>query len=194
MDLRSWRDGSAVKSTDCSSKDPEFKSQQPHGGSQPSVMGSDALFWCVWIQLQCTHINKSLKKYLENQKIYLTFLFRKCLRHWILVWLVGLFCCSADFVWIFVQSYDLSFLYFSWDQSIPSRIFCKAALVVINFFRLLRFMYVSTLSLSSKKGIRSHYRWLWATMWLLGIELRTSGRAVSALNRWAISPAPVIKF
>jgi hypothetical protein len=26
---------------------PEFKSQQPHGGSQPSVMGSDALFWCV---------------------------------------------------------------------------------------------------------------------------------------------------
>ena len=29
-------------STDCSSRDPEFKSQQPHGGSQPSVMGSDA--------------------------------------------------------------------------------------------------------------------------------------------------------
>jgi hypothetical protein len=26
---------------------PEFNSQQPHGGSQPSVMGSDALFWCV---------------------------------------------------------------------------------------------------------------------------------------------------
>jgi hypothetical protein len=26
-------------------------------------------------------------------------------------------------------------------------------------------------------------------MWLLGIKLRTSGRAVSALNRWAISPA-----
>jgi hypothetical protein len=36
-----------VKSTDCSSRDPEFNSQQPHGGSQPSVMGSDALFWCV---------------------------------------------------------------------------------------------------------------------------------------------------
>jgi hypothetical protein len=42
-----WRDGSEVKSVDCSSRDPEFKSQQPHGGSQPSVMGSDALFWCV---------------------------------------------------------------------------------------------------------------------------------------------------
>ena len=34
-----WRDGSAVKRTDCSSRDPEFNSQQPHGGSQPSVMG-----------------------------------------------------------------------------------------------------------------------------------------------------------
>jgi hypothetical protein len=27
------RDSSAFKSTDCSSKAPEFKSQQPHGGS-----------------------------------------------------------------------------------------------------------------------------------------------------------------
>jgi hypothetical protein len=42
-----WRDGSEVKRTDCSSRGPEFNSQQPHGGSQPSVMGSDALFWCV---------------------------------------------------------------------------------------------------------------------------------------------------
>jgi hypothetical protein len=41
------KDGSAVKSTDCSSEGPEFKSQQPHGSSQPSVMRSDALFWCV---------------------------------------------------------------------------------------------------------------------------------------------------
>jgi hypothetical protein len=31
-----------VKSTDCSSRDHEFNSQQPHGGSQPSVMGSGA--------------------------------------------------------------------------------------------------------------------------------------------------------
>jgi hypothetical protein len=28
----------------CSSRSPEFNAQQPHGGSQPSVMGSDALF------------------------------------------------------------------------------------------------------------------------------------------------------
>jgi hypothetical protein len=37
-------DGSEVKSTGCSSRGPEFKSQQPHGGSQSSV------------QLQCTHV------------------------------------------------------------------------------------------------------------------------------------------
>ena len=42
-------------------------------------------------------------------------------------------------------------------------------------------MYMSTMLLSSdtpEGGIESHYRWLW----LLEIELRTSGRAVSALN------------
>ena len=37
-------EGSAVKSTDYSSRGPEFNSQQPHGGSQPTVIGSDALF------------------------------------------------------------------------------------------------------------------------------------------------------
>jgi hypothetical protein len=36
-----------VRAPDCSSKGPEFKSQQPHGGSQPSVMRSDSLFWSV---------------------------------------------------------------------------------------------------------------------------------------------------
>jgi hypothetical protein len=39
-----WRDGSAVKSTDCSSRGPEFNSQRPHGGSQSSVIGSNAFF------------------------------------------------------------------------------------------------------------------------------------------------------
>jgi hypothetical protein len=54
---KGWRDGLAVKSTDCSSRGPEFNSQQPHGDSQPSVMGSDALFWCVWRQQQCAQIH-----------------------------------------------------------------------------------------------------------------------------------------
>jgi hypothetical protein len=31
-------------------------------------------------------------------------------------------------------------------------------------------------------------------MWLLGFELRTFGRAVGALNCWAILPAPKTKF
>ena len=42
-----WRDGSSDESSDCSSGGPEFKSQEPHGGSQPSVTRSDALLWCV---------------------------------------------------------------------------------------------------------------------------------------------------
>jgi hypothetical protein len=45
--ISGWRDGSGVKNTDCSSEGPEFKSQQPHGGSQPSVTRSDTLFWSV---------------------------------------------------------------------------------------------------------------------------------------------------
>jgi hypothetical protein len=45
--LLGWGGGSEVKNTDSSSKGPEFISQQSPGGSQPSVMESDALFWCV---------------------------------------------------------------------------------------------------------------------------------------------------
>jgi len=51
-------------------------------------------------------------------------------------------------------------------------------------------MWVQLSSDTPEEGIRSHYRWLWSTMWLLGFELRSSGGAVSALNHWAISPAP----
>jgi hypothetical protein len=36
-----------LRALDCSSRGPEFNSQQPHGGSQPSVMESNALFCCV---------------------------------------------------------------------------------------------------------------------------------------------------
>jgi hypothetical protein len=42
-----WRGFSVVKSTACPYRDPEFNSQQPYGGSQPSVIESDALFR-VW--------------------------------------------------------------------------------------------------------------------------------------------------
>jgi hypothetical protein len=58
-------------------------------------------------------------------------------------------------------------------------------------------MSMSTLLLSSdtlEEGIGSYYRWSWATMWLLGIELRTSGRVVRTFNCWAISPALHLNF
>jgi hypothetical protein len=48
IEWRVWRDGSVVKSTDCSPRGPEFSSQQAHDGSQLSVMGSNAVFWCVF--------------------------------------------------------------------------------------------------------------------------------------------------
>jgi hypothetical protein len=52
-----WRGGSEIKSTDCSSEGPEFKSQQPHGGSQPSVMRSDLpLLGCLKTATVYLHI------------------------------------------------------------------------------------------------------------------------------------------
>jgi hypothetical protein len=59
----------------------------------------------------------------------------------------------------------------------------------IFFSDLFFFMDMTLSTCSPEEDIRSHYRWLWATMWLLKIELRTSDRAASALNHWAISPA-----
>jgi hypothetical protein len=44
----------------------------------------------------------------------------------------------------------------------------------------------------TEEGIRFHYKLLWATMWLLGIELKTLGRVVSALNCYVISLALVL--
>jgi hypothetical protein len=55
VSLWGWRDGLVVKSIGCSSEGPEFKSQQPHCGSQPSVMRWDALF-CTTVYLHI--INK----------------------------------------------------------------------------------------------------------------------------------------
>lgn len=36
-----------------------------------------------------------------------------------------------------------------------------------------------------------HCRWLEIAMWALGIQLRNSGKAASAPNHGAISPAPI---
>ena len=53
-----------VRAPDCSSEGLEFKTQQPHGGSQPSITRSDTLFWCVWstATVYLHIINKSLRK------------------------------------------------------------------------------------------------------------------------------------
>jgi hypothetical protein len=45
--LRAGEMAQWVRAPDCSSEGLKFKSQQPHGGSQPSVTRSDALFWSV---------------------------------------------------------------------------------------------------------------------------------------------------
>jgi hypothetical protein len=65
-----WRDGSEVKSTDCSSRGSEFN-LQPHGGSQLSIMRSGALFWLASIYVGRTLyiINKSLKQTNKTKKI-----------------------------------------------------------------------------------------------------------------------------
>jgi hypothetical protein len=42
--MQGWRDGLVVKNIDCSFEGPEFKSQQPDGVSQPSIMRSDFVF------------------------------------------------------------------------------------------------------------------------------------------------------
>ena len=69
---------------------------------------------------------------------------------------------------------------------------------ILSFFYLYLFiiypMVCLHVFLQTEVGTRSYYRWLWATIWLLGIELRTSRRAVNALNHWAISPAPYPGF
>jgi hypothetical protein len=50
---------SSFKSTVYSSRGPEFKSQKPHGGSQPSAMGSDALFWHGGVHVDRTSFFKT---------------------------------------------------------------------------------------------------------------------------------------
>jgi hypothetical protein len=57
----SWKDGSVAKSTGGSSRGPEFNSQQPHGGSQPSIMNSDAFFWHA-VDMKIEHSYIKLKK------------------------------------------------------------------------------------------------------------------------------------
>jgi hypothetical protein len=50
-----WGDGSAVKSTDCSSRGPKFNSRQPHGG---------------WLTITCNGIRCPLLVCLKTATVY----------------------------------------------------------------------------------------------------------------------------
>jgi hypothetical protein len=58
IDIGGWRDGSEAKSTGYSSRGLRFNFQHLHGGSQPSVMGSDALFWPAGLHADRVLIHK----------------------------------------------------------------------------------------------------------------------------------------
>jgi hypothetical protein len=60
--ITGWRDGSVVKNTGCSFRGSEFNSQHPHGGSQPSVMGSSGVSEDSDSVLTIHKIRKSSKK------------------------------------------------------------------------------------------------------------------------------------
>lgn len=69
--------------------------------------------------------------------------------------------------------------------------------LLFSLKRIIYYMYIRTLQLSSDKlgeGIRPHHWWSWATRWLLRTELKNSGRTVSILKCWAITPAPLFVF
>lgn len=67
---------------------------------------------------------------------------------------------------------------------------------ITSFFKdlFIHVFYICMLSsCTSEEGIKSHYRWLWATMWWLGIKFRIS-RMSSILNCWSIFPGHLILF
>jgi hypothetical protein len=74
--IRGWRDGSAVKSTGYSSRGPELIPCNHIVAHNPSIMGSDILFWHADIHIDraLIYINKSLRKRFFKRfflKIYL---------------------------------------------------------------------------------------------------------------------------
>jgi hypothetical protein len=51
-----------VKGTGSPPRGPEFNIQEPHGGSQPSVMSADILFWYPAVHAHRVLILKILKR------------------------------------------------------------------------------------------------------------------------------------
>ena len=98
------------------------------------------------------------------------------------------------FIYWEFHMYSVTLLFHSWFPHWLPIIGYHSTIFFIFFKDLfIYYVYIQYSQYSAcmpEEGTRSHYRWLWATMWLLGIELRTFGRAGSALNHWAISPVP----
>jgi hypothetical protein len=72
--------------------------------------------------------------------------------------------------------------------------FLKDLFIYLFIYLFIICVHHSCLQTLQKRASDFCYGWLWATMWLLGFELRTFRRAVGALNRWAISPALLLFF
>jgi len=166
----------------------------------PSSISSTVLSLCFWV---CLLVSCFLF-FLSFLPSFLSFFLSSFIIQ-LFIWFLGIFFFETGFVCIALAVLQLS-LDEAGLQLERSACFCLLragiksmhhhCLPLTIFFKIF-FMYMSTLYPSSdtpREGIRFHYRWLWATMWLLGIELRTSGRAVSALNLWAISPALLLLF
>jgi hypothetical protein len=108
-----WRNGSGVKSTEYSSRGPEFNSQQPHGGSQPSLVESDALFWCVGRQQQSitSHLHKINNNYKKEKKRYSYVLnsplYHHCYSFYILKNPIGMYVCIYIYIYIYIHIYIL---------------------------------------------------------------------------------------
>jgi hypothetical protein len=89
----------------------------------------------------------------------------------------GIIPCPSFFLLLFPSFFLSFFLSFLLSLSLSLSLSLPLSFFLSDLFCI----YISTLQLSSdtlKECIGSDYRWLW----LLGIELRTSGRALSGLN------------
>lgn len=69
---------------------------------------------------------------------------------------------------------------------IAIRLVITSRLFLINLFIIYAF--------KTEEGSWFHYRWMWATKGLLGIELKTTGKAANVLNYWPGSAAPTFRF
>jgi hypothetical protein len=124
-----WRDGSALKKTEFSSRNPEFNSQQPHGGLQLSAIESEVLFWCVWRQQHWPYLKQINESFCKRRRrrndvyvcvtVSLIFFFQLLLtlsQHYGLLFLSGGFWGSSCFpikliIFQFVACHDLALSY-----------------------------------------------------------------------------------